>query len=404
MKSLSFVVLSFLSYHLIVGQNLDLALSLYKEGNPSCKQIFFSYLNQSHPADSLHLSAYYLSGVYYAEDSVEGALTYGHQSLELAYETDNDYHIMRAYMRLFQSYYKWNSFKEAKAAALSALDHSPDDGWLHRNQYNLALAYRKLNQLDSALWYFSGNYDYYLQQKDTLQVCKNLNEIGLIYFYLKDYPKSRLYYKDLLDFSTHVNSKMYQGYALNNIGNSYKTEGIKDSAIIYLSRSIPFHSNHLAMAINYNLAGLVDNPYPYLLAAKGFYDSELDSKDYKSVLLDLRAYHTNPDSIHHYESLLADLVAQDLETEELLEAQNNQLKVLEIENQIARKRKDEQIRKERMIWIIGSIVLLLVVLAAAYYYARKYFPEKMKEKMNILAKQNAEFRNTLSQMSRILKK
>ncbi|REE01092.1 tetratricopeptide repeat protein [Marinoscillum furvescens] len=398
MKRPFLVFLAIIHYQMIVAQDFNLAFSLYKEGNPACKAIFFSALESDMPADSLHLSAYYLAGVYYAEDSVEQALIHAHKSLDLAFKSDEELHIMRAYMRLFQCYYKWNSFQEARNSAIKALKHAPDDHWKHRNQYNLALAYQKLNKMDSALWYFTENYDYYLAQKDTLQICKNLNEIGLIYFYLNDYPQAREYYFDLLDYSTHVGSTKYQGFALNNIGNAYKEEGMTDSAIAYLSRSIPFQSSRLAMHISYNLSRLVDDPYPHLIAAKDRFHSDLDSRDYKSILLDLRRYHTHPDSIHHYEALLADLVAEDLTKDQLIRAENARLKILEIERQIELRRRELQQQEERTIYQFIILATILVAIFASLYYTRRFFPEKIKERLKILSKQNAEYRNTMRQM------
>lgn len=400
---LSLTAILTILYYQLIAQGISEGIFHYESGNTEkSKKIFTMHLKKDLPADSLYLCSHYLSGLYYYEDSVASALQYAHLALEYAWRTGEKEPITKSYMRIFQAQYKWHNYTAALQTVKHALDNSPDERMYHRNLYNLGLVYKQLEMPDSALMAYTRSYDYFLAHRDTSWVCLLLNETGLAYYYSGNYAKARAAYFDLLDYSEHTGYGKYAGWALNNIGNSYEKEGKRDSAFHYLTLALPYKSGRHRMSTLYNLAKVSDDPYPYLIAAKNAYSDELDIQDYKRILLDLRAYHHHTDSMNYYANLVADLTLKGLEKENILDAYSKKLKILEVEHQIREYRMARERRRERIYWTAGICGLILLMLGGfwAYIvlYRKRWLPQWMKFRMELLEYQVREFRKTLHQM------
>jgi len=261
--------------------------------------------SQSFPVDGMKW--FQQSKAYYEQDSLADALVSGYRALWSFEKAGNDRMATKAHMRVFQAQYKGMLYGAALQTAKSAIAISPDDTLRYRNHYNAGLCHLRLNEPDSALYYFLTAYDYFISIKDVERVAQNLNQIGLAYYYAGDAPKARKYYMDLLDFGEDRDLKKYKAFALNNIGNAYLKDGLKDSARYYLELALPYQDQRGVFTTYFNLARVSEDPYKYLLLAKGSILDRADHIDYLSVLHELRRYHTSSDSINYYANAIADL-------------------------------------------------------------------------------------------------
>ncbi len=343
------------------------------------------------------------SGRYYDQDSLAQALLAGYKSLYVAQELEDEQLMCRSYMRIFQAQYKGESYQMALSTANLAVAAAPNDTLRYRNYYNLGLAYIRLNRPDSALYYFGSAYQYFLDVKDHKRVAQCLNEMGLAYFYGNDYVTARKYYAELVDFATAFELPNYIGYGLNNIANSYISEGKNDSATHYLMAAIPYKSGRGLFTTYYNLARVSNDPYPYLIRAKDASAATLDGVDLLAVLQELRRYHSG-DSNNYYATAIADLVMQrTTNTAEIVAGKKYELQAIEHAMKVAHLKTERS--QERKRWIVGTLTILItfigLLMGGAYLAKRKWVPELMRKRNEMLEYENVEMMRTISQLQRL---
>jgi len=391
-----------LYYHLIVGQSIEIGINSYKlDSLEKSKKIFTEIFHNEESTDKAN-AAYYLAGIYQKQDSLVLALKWGFEALSRFTVQEDKEMQTKSNLRIYGIEYKAQNYPHAVKSAHRSIATSPDGRWYHLSQYNLGLAQLRLQQYDSALINFTSSYDYFVKEGDHPWVCRTLNEIALVYYYVGNYVKARKHYFDLLDFSQSINNEKYIGNALNNIGNAYLKEGKEDSASIYLTKALP-HQNYRDKLTTYlNLAKVTADPVPYLLLAKNHYQNSLDINDYVDILHLLSLHHTNADSVSSYVSELAGIAVTQSRQYAQVESYTKRLELEHTEVQLELQRAKREQQEQRNFYarliigvIAGSVVLILLVILM---YKKKWLPEWAAYKIDLLTYQKSELQKTIKQI------
>lgn len=171
-------------------------------------------------------------------------------------------------------------------------------------QNNLGVVYRKKGNVKKAIWYFSDNLDltkiYSNVSYSRRMKHYSLANIGQLYRHLRDNKRARIYYAQVLDDAGFMDK---QGLApvLNNIGQTYLTDNILDSALHFMNRSLALY-NELNNKKGYaTCLGNIGNVYKRMndsLRAMECYRTSLkisrsinDKSNIVNILVDLAAYY-----------------------------------------------------------------------------------------------------------------
>ena len=97
-------------------------------------------------------------------------------------------------------------------------------------------------ELDKALSYYNKMMDYALELNNKMLLAAANDNLGSLFFSLKDYEKAYEYYNKLLSISNEINYKAGIAKAYNNIGEIERFKGNYQKAFDYYNRSLTIHS------------------------------------------------------------------------------------------------------------------------------------------------------------------
>jgi len=171
-------------------------------------------------------------------------------------------------------------------------------------QNNLGVVYRKKGDVKKAIWCFSENLDLAKIYSDVAYSRRmkhySLANIGQLYRHLRDNKRARVYYAQVLEDEDFMDK---EGLApvLTNMGQTYLTDHILDSALYFMNRSLKLYKE-----INNNKGyatclGNIGNVYKRMsdsLRAMECYRTSLkisqsinDKGNIVNILVDLAAYY-----------------------------------------------------------------------------------------------------------------
>lgn len=391
------------------------ALRIYKQ--EPAKAINLLKKDLVSETDSTRANASYFTGyIHYTGDRFEEALTAYYRSLIIYEALEIPGKIINTEMAIGAVLYTARHYTSALNHYQAALAASRTDELKARNNYNVGLCLKRMNRHEQAITSFIQSFQYYLDVKDKKNVCKLLNEIGLVYYYAGDFTAARKKYFELLETAQLHGQDEYVGIALNNIGNSYLEENNHSEAISFLKEAISMKRGDRMLSSFLNLGRSYttinrDSSHHYLVLAKQEYRNEKDLSEYTATLNQLRLLHevSNPDSSFYYASILSEqAVEMTSQNEELLAyAESLKLQAHErrLENQ--RQRAHEREKENFRIWaVIVGFLLIAFLLWKLIQPSKHKTPEALQKKMdmmdmkmNLVLKQNEEYRKVLDQMN-----
>jgi len=171
-------------------------------------------------------------------------------------------------------------------------------------QNNLGVVYRKKGNVKKAIWYFSENLELTKNYSDVSYSRKikhySLANIGQLYRHLRDNKRARIYYAQVLKEEAFMDKEILAP-VLTNIGQTYLTDHILDSALYFMNRSLALYqelNNDKGYA---TCLGNIGNVYKRMrdsLRAMECYRKSLeiskdigDKNNIVNVLVDLAAYY-----------------------------------------------------------------------------------------------------------------
>ncbi len=410
------------------GQNLfDQARHEAKNGNP---ELAVSLLEQHVRAEvslpKLATSYYALSYHYlYDLENFDKSLVCGFNALNY-YSQLSDKDGMEKTLRHMGQIHLWaGNHEEVVNYSKLALEVTTDALRRAKNYHNLGVAYKVLQRFAASHESYFQSLSYYEAQDDHEKICELTIEIGLVYFYQKDFESAIEKYERAADYATHWQLPEWKARALNNIGNAHLYSGNRSKAIAFLSESLrikrALKNDRLVMPTAFALAKLHYDigDYPtanrYLNTAVASYSTYHDSEMYFDVL-DLK--HSTLLALNRADSAYTYLLAahelskqSQLYKERLVETQTSYLlKFREQQYENAKLQvRQERIQRERILYIIGGSLLALVGAWLVYRYITwriakrdgtgivKFLPPSWRYRFSQLERERKELQITVRQ-------
>ncbi len=171
-------------------------------------------------------------------------------------------------------------------------------------QNNLGIVYRKKGNVKKAIWYFSENLELTKIYSDVAYSRKiklySLANIGQLYRHMRDNEKARTYYALVLKEEAFMD-KQSLAPVLTNMGQTYLTDHILDSALYFMNRSLKLYEELNNKKGYATCLGNIGNTYKRMrdsLRAMECYRSSLkisksinDKNNIVNVLVDIAAYY-----------------------------------------------------------------------------------------------------------------
>jgi HTH-type transcriptional regulator, quorum sensing regulator NprR len=200
-------------------------------------------IGEKYKLEDILLKSYLLKGnLLYDEKSYSTAFIYYYKILEIYNDNKDNSNKSFAYIKLSKCKIMTLSYEEALTYLFKAYSYCKefnDDTNLRNCLYNIALAYKKLDEYDNALIYIDEllnlcdcdtNWDLYI-----ITIILKCN----CYLNKKDYRRALTIYFNILDnFSENIG--VYLGMIHNNIGCIYYELNEIDKSIDYFSKAISF--------------------------------------------------------------------------------------------------------------------------------------------------------------------
>ncbi|MCU4175566.1 ATP-binding protein [Carboxylicivirga sp. N1Y90] len=151
---------------------------------------------------------------------------------------------------------------------------------------NIGSIYRYGGAFEKALEYHLKAKDIFIEQKDTTGLIHSINNLGILYRNLNDYPKARELYFNAIELGDKVHSDLL-ATVYNSVGSFFWYQQKNDSALIYYRKALNYapvtlqlKERHCAVLNNignvYRTSGKLDSAlYYYELSLKESYRYEL---------------------------------------------------------------------------------------------------------------------------------
>ncbi len=103
---------------------------------------------------------------------------------------------------------------------------------------NFGSCFSSLNQLDSAIHYYTLAFEIDKRFGDQGRIASDLINLGRLHVYWKSYVQGQHYYHEALQYIDTLTDRRVHSVILNNLGMAHQESGALDSAGVYLSRAL----------------------------------------------------------------------------------------------------------------------------------------------------------------------
>ncbi len=280
--------------------------------------------------------------------------------------------------------YGYLTTKDYYNRALEIAIELNDSSHISSIYYNLGITEEKLSNHKQALNNYSLSLEY-LPEENQKKLSVIYNSMGNVYSALEEYNVSNMYYRKAIEFSQ---DEKRSSYYVSNLGENFYKKSNYDSAIYYyntaLALSQKFNDQDKINWIHNNLGdvylkkGEHQEALSFYTAAYQAYSGNKINEEYRRSCKNLSiAYELMGDfqNALKYNDLF---LAQDellQKTKEKLHEQNSIYQMKEMEWQMERQAKDEQIALSQNIILFLKLasIALIIILSIATYQAIKYY-------------------------------
>ncbi len=196
-------------------------------------------LPQASPKEKLELLQRLAEGM--TRSSVDSALIYGHQALNLAEALEKKKDIAVGYILLGRIHEAKGNFILATDYLIKGLDRAEeleDKRLAQHIRASLGLIYTKRGKYEEALQHFNATLRFWEKMNDGKREATMLLNLGYLYRDQKHYGRSAVYLRKALHLAQKMDSKRTESLALHNLGMTFEQQGFYDSALVYLNRSL----------------------------------------------------------------------------------------------------------------------------------------------------------------------
>lgn len=377
---------------------------------------------------------------YYVQVSLDSALVYGNEALNLAKKIEDDKLIAQSYNDLATVYMVMGehdlSLKNCKQA-LNIRKRLNDEAGVASIYFKMGNNYNKLNLFDSTMHYYFKSLEYYESINDSVVSTNLESNISATYYYMGNYDKALEYLKNPIQFFLNnaeylllSNSLLNMGniqlslkdtsnalltyqkaekYAeetenlstisaiYNNYANIYTSQNKFDLAVDYIQKSIKIReelglysdleSSKLTLALSLFRMGDYESALSKMLGIKDAFEEIQAKEKLKSIYLTLSylyAYKKQPDSVEFYNNKYH-AVLDEMHKESTLKSSQE----IEVKYQTEKKEKEILLQRaklaEQQLYMIVFVALFLFsVLLGFLIYNHQKNKNKQLQKENEL--------------------
>tara|TARA_B100000508_G_scaffold137355_2_gene131753 strand:- start:41792 stop:43768 length:1977 start_codon:yes stop_codon:yes gene_type:complete len=177
----------------------------------------------------------------------DSALHYFHQAYDLSIKEGLKKTEASTCIRLAATYQYIDPVKSAEYTmkSIKAAKRSGDESLIIHSKRLLALLYRSKGELDNSMSVYQEILTVNLQNKDSLEIARSFNDIGIIHMMKAEYDEGLDYWKKSLNIKISLGNLESAAVTMSNIGLYYKDIQKFDEAEYYIKRSLK-----LAKSIN----------------------------------------------------------------------------------------------------------------------------------------------------------
>ncbi len=164
---------------------------------------------------------------YYANVSIDSALTYGKKALSLARAQHNEKLTAQVYSDLGAVYLNKGAIDDSYENYLACLKirrKLKDASGVAGTMSNLGVIYERIGQRDSAMANYTKALTYFESVRDHKKVDMLKNNIGLLYENMENYPQAEKLYKEVAAYRRSAGQKIPLAMVLINLGNLNRME------------------------------------------------------------------------------------------------------------------------------------------------------------------------------------
>lgn len=212
------------------------------------------------------------------EHNAQKSIDYALSAINLSKSIKDKSYQIKSYIKLGQSYRKYDSLEKALKYFLLGLELSEktDNKRLKSGCLNnLGSIYLQYDQNDEALDYYLKAYEISKDLNDSLRLCNVLNNIGIIYWRNKQIDSSIKYMHESLVLSIELKDSIGLISSYNNLGMLHSEQHNFDRAIGYYNQALMIAKN---FEDNWEIANVLNNRA----------NLKIESEQYEGVLEDLQ--------------------------------------------------------------------------------------------------------------------
>ncbi len=194
---------------------------------------------------------------YYANVSIDSALTYGKKALALAKTLNNDKLVAQVHSDLGAVYLNKGAIDDSYEnyrACLKIRRKLKDASGIAGTMSNLGVIYERIGQRDSAMANYTHALGYFESVKDHKKVDMLKNNIGVLYENMENYPQAEKLYKEVAAYRRAAGQKIPLAMVLINLGNLSRMEK-------RLPESEAYYKEALEIALNQNDPTVISTSY-----------------------------------------------------------------------------------------------------------------------------------------------